>query len=86
MTSTPATRTAAPVSHDSSSSVVSFGYGLVAALLTTILAHISVVAGIVALVAGTLSWQRHGLSPRAAAGMGMAAVSIYVILMEILVK
>jgi len=65
--------------------VVALGLGVVAALLTTVLAFIALLAGAGALVAGVISWRRSGLSPRAAAGMAMAGVSIYVIALEIFV-
>ena len=77
--------TTTPVAQGSTTAVIAFGLGLVAALLTTILGYISLVAGVGALIAGALSWRSHGPSVRAAAGMSMAAVSIYVILLEIFV-
>jgi len=77
--------TTATTSRPTASAIVALGFGTVAALLTTILSFVALLAGVVALVAGAISWRRNGLSTWAAAGMAMAAVSVYVIALEILV-
>jgi len=79
------TSTAPASTSTSASAVVALGLGLVAALLTTILSFVAIVAGVGALVAGVISWRRNGLAPRAAAGIAMATVSLYVIALEIFV-
>ncbi len=59
--------------------------GAVAALLTTTLAFISLGLAAVALVVGSVCLRRQEGGVRAPVGMAMAAVSIYVIVLEILV-
>lgn len=59
--------------------------GAAAALLTTTLAFISLGLGAVALVLGSSCLRRQEAGVRAAVGMAMASVSIYVILLEIFV-
>ncbi len=64
---------------------VCLALGVVAALLTTILGFISHALGAASLIVGLISWRRQSLSAPGAAGLAMAAVSIYVILLELFV-
>lgn len=59
--------------------------GVVAMLLTTTLAFISLALGALALVLGAQAVRRFGSSVAAVVGMTAAASSIYVIVLEILV-
>jgi hypothetical protein len=63
---------------------VSLAAGVVAAALTTVLSFISLALGGVAIVTGLLAVRR-GSSSRAVVGVTAAAVSIYVIVLEIMV-
>ena len=57
--------------------------GLLAALLTTLLAFLALVLGAATFVLGGLALRRHSAGVRAPIGMAMAAVSVYVIVLEI---
>ena len=62
-----------------------FGLGLVAALLTTTLSFLSLVLGVAAIACGATDVRRSGADVWTAAGIAMAATSLYVVVLEIVV-
>jgi hypothetical protein len=73
-----------PVSTASSKAAkAALGLGVVAALLTTTLAFVSLGLGALALVLGARTIRRIGPTISTVVGMTAAAVSIYVIVLEI---